>query len=42
MQAVYFLAGIIAGLAIGWYLTRLHYEGKKDQKGQPDNQDQIN
>ncbi len=26
MAAVYFIAGLIAGLAIAWYYTKLHYE----------------
>ncbi|MFO7721926.1 MAG: hypothetical protein R6V49_01765 [Bacteroidales bacterium] len=31
-EAVYFLAGLVAGLAIAWYLTRQHYELKATGK----------
>ena len=40
MPAVYFMAGLIAGLAIAWYYTKLHYEkGAQTNRQERDQRD---
>lgn len=42
MPAIYFLAGLIAGLAIAWYATKLHYEGRAPREGEKGSAKQSN